>query len=69
MLYLLQLVMAQPTDSFMPVEHLDAPQTILLRWGNVVPWSWITWDDQRIANTAHLPCLVSNVYIIRFCVL
>ncbi|KAF8203691.1 hypothetical protein BJ912DRAFT_207243 [Pholiota molesta] len=60
MLYLLQLVMAQPTDSFMPVEHLDAPQTILLRWGNVVPWSWTTWDDQRIANTEYLPCLTAT---------
>ncbi|KAK7463728.1 hypothetical protein VKT23_005665 [Stygiomarasmius scandens] len=29
----------------------DAAQRILLKWGNVVPWSWKTWSDLRIAGS------------------
>lgn len=38
----------------LPYEHLNLAQTILVRWGNLVPWSWATWNDQRIA---HVECV------------
>ncbi|KAF8078475.1 hypothetical protein FPV67DRAFT_56573 [Lyophyllum atratum] len=31
-------------------EDLNLAQVILVRWGNLVPWSCATWHDQRIAN-------------------
>lgn len=46
-----------------PPEKLDVPQTILLRWGSVVPWSWSTWDDLRVANTEYLRVVVRLVYL------
>ena len=45
-----------------PPEKLDVPQTILLRWGSAVPWSWSTWDDLRVANTECLRVVVSCWY-------
>lgn len=57
--YLLKLIksivnedVATRTD--MPLEKLDVPQAILLRWGSAVPWSWSIWDDLRVANTEYL---------------
>jgi hypothetical protein len=46
-----------------PLEKLDIPQTVLLRWGSAVPWSWSTWDDLRVANTEYLRIVVSGRYI------
>lgn len=46
-----------------PAEKLDVPQTILLRWGSAVPWSWSTWDDLRVANTEYLRVVVRSEYI------
>src|SRR6266498_3146876 len=47
------------SEAFFILEELDPPQCILLRWGNVVPWSWSTWNDPRIANTETIRSLVS----------
>ncbi|THU91755.1 hypothetical protein K435DRAFT_224660 [Dendrothele bispora CBS 962.96] len=33
------------------IVHLDAAQNILFRWSNIVPWSWKTWDDPRVAGS------------------
>ena len=49
------------SESFFVLEELDPPQCILLRWGNVVPWSWTTWNDQRVANTETIQSLVSII--------
>ncbi|KAI0936199.1 hypothetical protein AcV5_004396 [Taiwanofungus camphoratus] len=34
-----------------PLASLNAAQSILLRWGQVVPWCWAVWSDPRIANS------------------
>ncbi|KAF8912803.1 hypothetical protein CPB84DRAFT_1957224 [Gymnopilus junonius] len=55
--YLLDLISATvglDAGLFLPVENLDIPQTLLLRWGNVVPWSWSVWTDERNANTEYI---------------
>ena len=59
LLDLIRAVLNQSTDSYMPVERLDISQAIILYWGNVLPWSWSTWDDQRIADTEYLSALVN----------
>ncbi|KAH9946799.1 hypothetical protein B0H21DRAFT_741825 [Amylocystis lapponica] len=51
-----QLVMCNnlPTTSaelIIPIELLDVPQTIFIRWGCTVPWCWSKWDDPRIAHS------------------
>ncbi|KAJ8702779.1 hypothetical protein PTI98_001466 [Pleurotus ostreatus] len=33
-----------------PADELDVAQTILLRWGSTIPWSWMVWRDLRIAG-------------------
>ncbi|KAF8898595.1 hypothetical protein BD779DRAFT_22422 [Infundibulicybe gibba] len=33
-----------------PVENMNLPQIILIRWGKTVPWCWEMWEDQRIAD-------------------
>ncbi|KAF9499790.1 hypothetical protein BDN71DRAFT_1502686 [Pleurotus eryngii] len=33
-----------------PADELDVAQTILLRWGSTIPWSWTVWRDLRIAR-------------------
>ena len=48
------------SGSFLVLEELNPPQCILLRWGDVVPWCWSTWNDQRVANTETIRSLVSN---------
>ncbi|OCB86137.1 hypothetical protein A7U60_g6726 [Sanghuangporus baumii] len=30
------------------LDNLDGAQTILLHWGNTVPWAWEKWDDPRV---------------------
>lgn len=69
--YLLELIrtivnedLATPT----PPENLDVPQTVLLRWGSVVPWSWSTWDDLRVANSEYLRVVASDQYTCVICV-
>ena len=64
--YLLELIRTiadEDVATCTPPENLDVPQTILLRWGNVIPWSWSTWDDLRIANSEYLRVVVSGWYI------
>lgn len=59
LLDLIRAVLNQATDSYMPIEWLDLAQAIILYWGNVLPWSWSTWNDQRIADTEYLSALVN----------
>ncbi|ESK98335.1 hypothetical protein Moror_85 [Moniliophthora roreri MCA 2997] len=33
-----------------PLESLDMPQALLLRWKSTVLWCWRTWNDSRLAN-------------------
>lgn len=46
------------SDFASPLEKLDAAQTILVRWGETVPFCWTVWDDQRIAHTEYIVHLV-----------
>ncbi|KAG6836806.1 hypothetical protein H0H93_002828 [Arthromyces matolae] len=39
----------------LPYTILDTAQAVLIKWGNLVPWSWSTWADQRMAN---VECIV-----------
>jgi hypothetical protein len=55
---LIKFVLDQDPENFQPLETLDVSQSILIFWGNVVPWSWTTWSDARIVNTECLRCLV-----------
>ncbi|KDR85134.1 hypothetical protein GALMADRAFT_324437 [Galerina marginata CBS 339.88] len=54
LLDLIWIVIGTENNSFLPLEELDLPQIILLRWGDSVPWSWSIWTDERNANTEHL---------------
>jgi hypothetical protein len=44
-------------DSIALCEILDAAQTIVIRWGETIRWSWLVWDDPRIANTESITFL------------
>lgn len=50
--------MGNDAGSFPPLEELDIAHVILLRWGNTVPWSWSTWNDQRNADTECIRSMV-----------
>ncbi|KAJ3517384.1 hypothetical protein NLJ89_g546 [Agrocybe chaxingu] len=54
LLGLVRFVMNQYDDVFLPLERLDAAQSILVRCGSFVPWSWSIWADHRIANVETL---------------
>ena len=43
---------------FSPLECLDAAQCILIRYGNVVPWSWSLWNDQWLSSSQVVILLV-----------
>ncbi|PBL00741.1 hypothetical protein ARMGADRAFT_1160030 [Armillaria gallica] len=63
LLDLIQVVMhpddAIATSSIVtPPGDLDVAQTILVRWGDTIPWSWETWDDSRLANSQVIVFLV-----------
>ncbi|KAK0208610.1 hypothetical protein DFS33DRAFT_1380120 [Desarmillaria ectypa] len=71
--YLLDLiqVIMHPDDAVVtssivaPPDHLDVAQTILVRWGGTIFWSWETWDDSRLANTEVIVFLTA-VWINKF---
>lgn len=58
LLDLIWMIMGNDADSFLPLEELDIAHAILLRWGNTVPWSWSTWNDQRSAGAECLRSMV-----------
>lgn len=60
LLELIKIIINEDVATCTPSENLDVPQTILLRWGNAVPWSWSTWDDLRVANTEYIHVMVSG---------
>ncbi|TFK41022.1 hypothetical protein BDQ12DRAFT_419089 [Crucibulum laeve] len=35
-------------SSILPIETLDFPQFILLKWGNVIAWAWSVWADPNL---------------------
>ena len=46
-----------------PAVELDAPRIALLRWGMVLPWSWVVWHDERMAEYEVIEYLVRISYI------
>lgn len=43
----------QPGNTMQPIvpqPELDPAQTILVRWGRLIPWCWETWADPRCAD-------------------
>lgn len=63
-LYLIRVV-THPDPSvalgttLLPFAHPDGAQTVLLYWGQVVPWSWTIWNDTRVAEIELITQLVS----------
>lgn len=43
----------------LPFARPDGAQTVLLCWGQVVPWSWTSWNDSRFADMGLITQLVS----------
>jgi hypothetical protein len=43
---------------------LDLAQTILVRWGDLVPWSWSLWDNQHTAGLECITHLVSTAVLV-----
>ena len=60
LLELIKIIINEDVATRTPPENPDIPQTILLRWGSAVPWSWSTWDDLRVANSEYLRLMVSG---------
>ena len=42
-----------------PITHIDVPLVLLLQWGTIVRWSWVTWDDVRFHNSELVERMVS----------
>lgn len=42
-------------------ENINVPQSILLKWGSFVPWTWEIWDDERILDFDVIEQLVSRL--------
>ena len=63
LLYLVQFILTggfrDSDHSVLPYQHLDMAQTILIRWGELVPWCWRTWNDERAADFECIADLVS----------
>ncbi|KAF8641068.1 hypothetical protein AX17_000712 [Amanita inopinata Kibby_2008] len=49
-----------------PREHPSPGQTLLLKWGNVVPGCWRLWDDHRVANSEYIVYMTAT-WIYHFC--
>jgi hypothetical protein len=58
LLSLIQSVMHSDCNLMCPIEELDLAQTILVRWGETIPFCWTIWDDQRIAHMQSISHLV-----------
>jgi len=62
LLHLIQLILHLEDNGssslISPREVLDPAETILVRWGLTVPWSWKIWGDPRIANAECVTHLV-----------
>jgi hypothetical protein len=65
---MIQFIMYQPSAGFSWLSphypDLDLARTILVRWGDLVPWTWSIWDDQRVTGLECITYLVSVVVII-----
>lgn len=46
------------SPSLIPCGNLNESQVILLRWGEVVPWTWVMWRDGRLWNSEQIRFLV-----------
>ncbi|KAL5518764.1 hypothetical protein ACEPAH_447 [Sanghuangporus vaninii] len=42
------------------LDNLDDAQTILLHWGNTVPWAWEKWDDPRVIGFDTVVSMTKN---------
>ena len=50
----------------LPFARPDGAQTVLLCWGQVVPWSWTIWNDTRFADVGLITQLVSLYWTYTF---
>ncbi|GBE78374.1 hypothetical protein SCP_0112590 [Sparassis crispa] len=51
---------ASAHDLVSPCAALNVAQTILLKWGHVVPWCWFLCDDPRIFNSEVIDYVTIN---------
>lgn len=49
-------------DLGIPFETLDPAQTIMIKWGGVVPFCWSTWNDTRFAHIESINHLVISFF-------
>ncbi|KIK06854.1 hypothetical protein K443DRAFT_229631 [Laccaria amethystina LaAM-08-1] len=60
LLDLIEFSMTQDSSpSLIPCGNLNESQVILLRWGEVVPWTWVMWRDGRSWNSEQIRFLTS----------
>lgn len=56
----------QPGNTMQPIvpqPELDPAQTILVRWGRLIPWCWETWADPRCADVESIFYCVCNSFL------
>lgn len=56
----------QPGNTMQPIvpqPELDPAQTILVRWGRLIPWCWETWADPRCADVESISYCVCNSFL------
>ena len=65
---MIQFVMSQSSAGFSWLSphypDLDLAKTILVRWGDFVPWSWSICDDEHITGLECVTYLVSATVLI-----
>lgn len=48
------------TNILNPLDHLDVPTTVIIRWGVVPHWTWNIWLEYRSLYADTIMCLVCS---------
>lgn len=51
---------ATQTNVLSPLDHLDVPTSIIIRWGIVPQWTWSIWLEYRSLHADTIMCLVRS---------
>lgn len=44
-----------------PLDHLDIPTSVILRWGIVPQWAWSIWPEYCTLHADTITCLVRSL--------